>query len=365
MKGTKGMNILVTGHEGYIGTILVPKLLRNGHRVTGMDSELFNRCTFDDGITEVPNIRKDIRDVTTADLRGFDVVLHLAGLSNDPLGNFKPELTDEINNVAAVRLGEMSKSAGVRRFVFSSSCSNYGVAGDNYNDETSPLSPYTPYAKAKVDAEKGLAPLSDDNFSVILLRNATVYGHSPRIRWDLVLNNLTAWAATTGEILLKSDGTPWRGIVHVEDVADAFVAVTEAPLELVHNEVFNVGSSSENYRVRELAEIVASTVPGSKIAFAPDAKPDPRCYRVNCDKLPRIVKTYRAKWTAKAAAKQIYDAIRRIGLTKEDFEGARFARLAHLKKLMADGVVDQTYRMATPILPKRVVPSPALARRAG
>lgn len=338
------MRILVTGHAGYIGTVLTPMLLARGHEVVGLDSELFSRCTFGSGVPEVPAITKDIRDVVPHDLQGFDAVLHLAGLSNDPLGNFRPELTDEINHVAAVRLAEMAKAAGVRRFVFSSSCSNYGVAGDVFNDETSALAPYTPYARAKVAAERGLLPLADDRFCVTLLRNATVFGVSPRIRWDLVLNNLVAYAACTGEIYLKSDGTPWRAIVHVEDVSAAFLSVVEAPSELVQKEVFNVGWTQENYRILQIAEIVASVVPGSRITFAPGAGFDPRCYRVNCDKLPRTVPAYRPRWTARMAAEQVYRAIGQVGLRIEEFEGARYSRLAHLKKLMAEGLVDESFR---------------------
>jgi nucleoside-diphosphate-sugar epimerase len=339
------MKILVTGHLGYIGTVLVPMLLKKGHDVTGMDADWYRSCTFGDAsqIVDVKNIRKDIRQAQVSDLRGFDTVMHLAALSNDPLGNYNAELTDEINNRAAVRLGEMSKQAGVKHFIFSSTCSNYGVAGDKFIDESGALNPYTPYAKAKVAAEQGLKPMSDKNFSVTLMRSATAFGYSPRIRWDLVLNNLTAHGVTTVKIYMKSDGTPWRAIVHIEDISRAFTAVAEAKRDAVHDQAFNVGQTRENYRVKEIAEIVAQTVPNCQIEYAPGAGPDPRCYRVNCDKLPKHVPAYQPQWSARAAAKQVYEAIKKYGLTVEEFEGAKFARLPHMKKLIAEGVMDERF----------------------
>jgi nucleoside-diphosphate-sugar epimerase len=338
------MKILVTGHLGYIGTVMVPMLLKHGHEVVGMDADWFARCTFVPGMVDVPNIRKDVRDVKTADLRGFEAVLHLAALSNDPLGNFNAQLTDEINHKASVRLAEAARDAGVRRFVFSSTCSNYGVAGDDFVAENSPFNPYTPYAKAKVAAELALGPMNSDKFAVTLMRSATAFGLSPRIRWDLVLNNLVAHAFTTGKIYMKSDGTPWRAIVHIEDISRAFTSVVEAPIELVAGEAFNVGTTRENYRVREIAEIVAQTVPDCRIEYAPGAGPDPRCYRVNCDKLPTRIKTFKPQWTAQAAVQQVYDAVKKVGLTLEEFEGARYARLPHMKKLIADGLMDEQFR---------------------
>lgn len=339
------MKILVTGHLGYIGTVLVPMLLKKGHDVVGMDADWYARCTFGDAspIVDVKNIRKDIRQASVNDLRGFDTVMHLAALSNDPLGNYNADLTDEINNRAAVRLGEMAKQAGVKHFIFSSTCSNYGVAGNDFIDENGSFHPYTPYAKAKVAAELGLKPMSDKNFSVTLMRSATAFGYSPRIRWDLVLNNLTAHAMTSGKIYMKSDGTPWRAIVHIEDISRAFTAVAEAKREIVHDEAFNVGQTKENYHVSEIAELVARTVPGSRIEYAPDAKPDPRCYRVNCDKLPRLVPAFQPQWTAAAGVKHVYESIQRFGLRPDEFEGARYARLPHMKKLIADGVVDERF----------------------
>jgi nucleoside-diphosphate-sugar epimerase len=320
-------------------------LLQRGHNVVGMDADWYAGSTFGDAsqISSVQNIRKDIRAATVSDLRGFDTVMHMAALSNDPLGNYNPDLTDEINHRAAVRLGEMAREAGVKHFIFSSTCSTYGVAGNEFIDETASFNPYTPYAKAKVAAELGLKPLSDRNFSVTLMRSATAFGYSPRIRWDLVLNNLTAYAMTTGRIYMKSDGTPWRAIVHIEDISRAFIAVAEAKREIVHDQAFNVGQTQENFRVKEIAGIVAEMVPNCRIAYAPDAGPDPRCYRVNCDKLPRLVPAYQPRWSARTAVQQLCEAIRRIGLKLEEFEGPRYARLPHMRKLIADGIVDERF----------------------
>jgi nucleoside-diphosphate-sugar epimerase len=338
------MKILVTGHLGYIGTVLVPLLLERGHEVHGMDADWFARCTFGGAIADVPNNKKDIRDATVADLHGYEAVLHLAALSNDPLGNYDPQLTDEINHRAAVRLAEIARDAGVRRFVFSSTCSNYGVAGDEFIDETAPFKPYTPYARAKVAAEQALKPMSDDRFSVTLMRSATAFGWSPRIRFDLVVNNLVAHAHTSGKILMKSDGTPWRALVHIEDIARAFTAVVAAKRELVHDQAFNVGQTKENYRIREVAEMVAETVPNCRIEYAPGAGPDPRCYRVNCDKLPSTLTEFRPQWSARDGARQVYEMVRKVGLASGEFEGPRYARLPHMKKLIADGIVDERFR---------------------
>jgi nucleoside-diphosphate-sugar epimerase len=320
-------------------------LLKRGHRVTGMDADWYSRCTFGDPkqIADVPNIKKDIRNASPADLKGFDTIMHLAALSNDPLGNYNADLTDEINHRAAVMLGQMAKEAGVKHFIFSSTCSNYGVAGNDFIDENGTFNPYTPYARAKVAAELALKPLSDEKFSVTLMRSATAFGYSPRIRWDLVLNNLTAHAATTGRIYMKSDGTPWRAIVHIEDISRAFTAVAEADRALVHDQAFNVGQTNENYKVCDIASIVAEIVPGCRIEYAPGAGHDPRCYRVNCDKLGRVVPGYRPKWTARAAVMEVFDAIRKIGLSADEFEGARYARLPHMKKLIADGIMDERF----------------------
>ena len=338
------MKIMVTGNMGYIGTILVPMLVEEGFDVIGYDSDLYRECTFGDGLPDVQTITKDIRDVSHEDLEGVDAVLHLAGLSNDPLGNLNPKLTFEINHQASVRLAQISKEVGVKRFIFSSSCSNYGAAGVDWVNEESAFNPVTPYGESKVKVEQDVSKLASDTFSPIFLRNATAYGVSPRLRFDLVLNNLVAWAFTTGEVHLKSDGTPWRPIVHIEDISRAFVAVLKAPIEKVHNQAFNVGQTAENFQVREIAEIVADTVPGSHVDFAEDASPDKRSYRVKCDKIFEIVPEFQPQWTARKGAKELYETYKKIGLTLEEFEGQKYKRIDHIKLLLNSNRLDMNLR---------------------
>jgi nucleoside-diphosphate-sugar epimerase len=339
------MRILLTGHKGYIGVVLSRILLEAGYQVHGLDSDLFRRCTFGTSLPNLSETCKDIRDVELADVEGYDAILHLAGLSNDPLGYLNPALTAEINHRASVRLAGLAVKAGVERFLFSSSCSNYGAAGDELLSEDSDLNPVTPYGKSKVMVERDLRRLASDDFSPTFLRNATAYGVSARLRFDLVLNNLVAWAYTTGRVLLKSAGTSWRPIAHIEDISRAFLAVLEAPRENIHNRAFNVGVPGENFRIRELAEIVRDVVPGSHIEFAEGASPDLRNYRVDCSLLPEVT-DYRPRWSARAGAEQLYQAYRSAKLTLEDFEGSRYNRIAHVQQLLADGLLDQTLRSA-------------------
>jgi len=321
-------------------------LVKAGHDVVGMDTNLYQAATFgdEDPVVAIPEIIKDVRDVTHADIDGFDAILHLAGLSNDPLGDLNPELTYEINHRASVRLAEIAKELGTERYIFSSSCSNYGAGVDDWLNEESAFNPVTPYGRSKVMVEQDVTKMADDNFSPTFLRSSTAYGVSPRLRFDLVINNLTAWAYTTGLVYLKSDGTPWRPVVHIEDMALAFVAALHAPRELIHNEAFNVGRPEENYRIRELAEIVAEVVPGSRVEFAEGASPDKRNYRVDSSKIARTLPEYKPQWTARRGAQELYEAYQRVGLQVEEFEGPRYRRIDHIKMLMAEGRLDDRLR---------------------
>lgn len=344
------MRVLLTGHRGYVGTVMAPMLVAAGHEVVGLDSDLYEQSTFGDAqrLTPIPTIKKDVRDVEQSDLEGFEAVIHLAGLSNDPLGDLNPELTYEINHLGTLHLARLAKRAGVTRFIFSSSCSNYGAAGDNWVTEDSAFNPVTPYGHSKVQAESDLARLADGNFSPTFPRSATAYGVSPRLRFDLVLNNLVAWAYVTGRVHLKSDGTAWRPIVHIEDMARAFLAILQAPREKVHNQAFNVGRTSENYRIRDLAQIVAETVPGSQIGFAEGASADQRCYRVNCDKLAETLPEYQPQWDARRGAQELYAAYQTVGVTLDEFEGPRYKRVAHIRHLLNSGRLDPSLRWTRP-----------------
>ena len=338
------MRVLLTGHDGYIGTVLAPILQAAGHEVVGLDAGLFAACTFGDPLAAPPAQRLDVRDAAVDDLAGFDAVVHLANLSNDPLGNLRPGLTDAVNAEASVRLGRLAREAGVGRFVFASSCSLYGAAGQDAVTETADFHPVTPYGQAKVDAERGLAALATDEFSPVFMRNATVYGVSPKLRFDLVVNNLTAWAVATGAIRMLSDGTPWRPLVHVEDVSTAVLAALEAPRAVVHNEAFNVGRDGENYQVRDVARIVGEEVPGCEVTFADGASPDARSYQVSFGKIAAALPAWAPRWTVRDGVRELRDALEGRGLLPAVFEGPRYSRIARLEQMIAEGTIGPDLR---------------------
>ena len=331
------MRILVTGSDGYIGTVLVPMLLEAGHEPVGLDSMLFRECRIGPELATVDTIRKDIREIGPADMDGVDAVIHLAGISNDPLGDLHPDTTYAINHRATVHVAEVAKAAGVERFLFSSSCSLYGAHGDAPLDESAEFHPVTPYGESKVLSERDLNALADDDFSPTYLRNATAFGMSPRLRGDLVVNNLTGFAAATGKVMMKSDGTPWRPLVHVEDISRAFLAVLEAPRDLVHDEAFNVGRTSENYQIRDVAEIVEAVVEGSTVTLADSAGPDLRNYRVDCSKIADTLPDFQPVWTVRAGVEQLYAAYQHEALTLDDLEGERLMRIRTIQRFQRQG----------------------------
>lgn len=328
------MRVLVTGHEGYIGTVLVPMLLEAGHDVTGLDSGLFRRGTLGEPPVEVPALDIDVREVEQHHLQGFDAVLHLAGISNDPLGDLNPQVTFDINHLASSRLAKIAKEAGVPRFVFASSCSLYGAAGQlGLVTESAPFNPVTPYGKSKVLVERDVSAMADDSFTPTFLRCATAYGVSPRLRADLVVNNLVGYALTQGEVLIKSDGTPWRPLVHIADISRAYLAVLHAPRELVHNEAFNVGRTQENYQVRQVAAMVKEVVPNSTVTYAEGGEPDLRCYQVDCTKLETTLPDYKPEWTVRKGVQELYDAYVSHKLDYDSFIGAKFLRIKEIHRL--------------------------------
>lgn len=339
------MRILVTGSQGYIGSVLVPALRQAGHTVVGLDSGFFADCLFGSDLQEDGELLNvDVRDVRQSDLNGFDAVVHLAALSNDPLGNLDPQLTTEINFEASLRLARLAKQAGVERFVFSSSCSSYGAGGATLLDEEAPCFPVAPYGESKVRTDAELGKLADDRFSPVSMRNATAYGLSPRLRLDLVLNDFVATACATGCVSIKSDGLAWRPVVHVEDICRAMLAVIEAPRSAIHNQAFNVGRTDENFQIRDLADVVARTVPACRVEYASGGTSDPRCYRVNCDKLLRVLPGFRLQWNVSRGVRQLYEGFSAAGIAGDALHGMSFFRLRKLQHLLSTGRIDSTLR---------------------
>jgi nucleoside-diphosphate-sugar epimerase len=338
------MRVLLTGHTGYLGTVMAPVLTAAGHEVVGLDSGLFADCLLGPAPADPPGIDVDLRDVTLEHLTDLDAVIHLAALSNDPLGALAPELTYDINHRASVRLARLARDAGVARFLYASTCSVYGASGGaGLVAEDAPLRPVTPYAESKVRVEDDLHELADDNFTPVFMRNATAFGYSPRLRADIVLNNLVGHAHLSGEVLVLSDGTPWRPLVHAGDIARAFAAALVAPREAVHDKAFNIGTERNNVTVAEIANEVVEAVPGSRLRITGEAGADPRSYRVDFSRFREAIPGFDCEWTVKAGAVELIDAYQKFGLTTESFE-QRFTRLAWLRDQSAAGLVDETLR---------------------
>ena len=341
---SKAKRILITGHNGYIGSVMAPHLASAGYDVVGLDTGYFSECSLIPDLRTVPAIRKDIRDLAPADLEGFDAVIHLAALSNDPIGNLNDGWTEEINFKASVKLAELAKAAGVDRFLFSSSCIMYGASNAEVVTEESPLDPKTEYARSKVKAERALGQLADKNFSPICVRNGTIYGVSPRMRFDTVLNDLVGCAATTGKVVVYSDGKPWRPVMHVQDVARYFQLFLEAPKDKIHNQAFNSGANDLNHQIIELAQVAVATVPGARLEMQPKPGADQRTYKADFGKFARTFPDFKFKWNVRTGAAELYQAYRQAGLTHADFTDKRFTRLKWLHYLLDSGRLDSSLR---------------------
>jgi nucleoside-diphosphate-sugar epimerase len=338
------MRVLVTGHKGYIGSVMVPLLIEAGHEVVGLDTGLYEACSFGDRRHQVAGVRLDIRNVEPHHLEGFEAVVHLAALSNDPLGDLNAQLTYDINHLASVRLARAAREAGVERFLFASSCSLYGASGTGAPlTEDAPFNPVTPYGESKILVEQDVTRLATPDFSPVFFRNATAYGVSPHLRVDIMVNNLVGYAVTTGQVLIKSDGSPWRPLVHVEDICRAFLAALEADRRCTHKQAFNVGITEENFRVREVAEMVEA-VTGCQATFAEGASADARDYRVDFGRIQRLLPEFQPRWTVQKGVEELYEAYRRYDLTKDEFLGGRYVRLNEIRRLQSEGRLDDELR---------------------
>ncbi|MBI3616044.1 MAG: SDR family oxidoreductase [Candidatus Omnitrophica bacterium] len=341
------MRVLITGHDGYIGSVMTPVFLSAGLEVVGLDTGYYQDCSLIPESTRVPEIRKDLRDLTSKDLAGFDAVVHLAALSNDPIGNLNSVWTEQINFQASVRLAQLAKAAGVERFLFSSSCIMYGMSDASWVNEEAPLDPKTAYARSKVLAEQAISKLADDRFSPVFLRNGTVYGLSVRMRFDTVLNNLVGCAVTTGKVVVQSDGKPWRPVIHAQDVARAFLHVLKGPREVIHNQAFNNGEDGMNHQILELAETVARKVPGAAMECRAHADADQRTYRTDFGKFARAFPDFKFRWNIEKGTEELVEAFRKVGLTHADFIDKRFTRLKWVRHLLDSGMLDDSLRWKT------------------
>jgi nucleoside-diphosphate-sugar epimerase len=337
------MKVLVTGTEGYLGSLLAPILMERGHDLIAVDTGFYKVGWLYNGTTlTAKTLNKDIRHITAEDLEGVDAVIHMAELSNDPAGQLAPHITYEINHKGSVRLAELAKAAGVQRFIYMSSCSVYGVGTEDFVTETSSVNPQTAYAECKTLVERDVLPMTDDSFSTTFMRNATAFGASPRMRFDIVLNNLSGLAWTTKEIKMISDGTPWRPLVHALDICKALYCVLEAPKEAIHGQIFNVGDTNQNYQVKEIAEIVAETFPGCQLSFG-DQGSDNRSYRVSFEKINTQLPGFKCEWDARRGAKQLFDLFTQIDMTAETFNSRGFTRLKQLEYLIRTQQIDKDF----------------------